>query len=236
MNLIVLFADDFIAGSSRVRLTGRRAHHVYGIHHAQPGKQLRVGLWQGLLGRGLVTRCTPEILEMEVTLADKPPAPLPITLIMALPRPKVLKRVIQGVVAMGIKNMVLLKTWRVEKSYWQSPLLAEKSLNEQVLLGLEQAGDTVPPQILLRSRFKPFMEDELPLFIAGTVPMLALPAAELNVPARGQRSISLFIGPEGGLVAYEIEVLREVGFATVSLGPRILRVEQAVPALLGRLL
>ena len=44
---------------------------------------------------------------------------------------------------------------------------------------------------------------------------------------RTPRSVSVLIGPEGGFSLAEIEMAREYGFQTVSLGPRILRAETA---------
>ena len=41
------------------------------------------------------------------------------------------------------------------------------------------------------------------------------------------RSVAVLIGPEGGFSQAEIETVREFGFQTVSLGPRILRAETA---------
>src|SRR5437016_4458700 len=116
MNLILLFDDDFIA-EGRVRLTGRRLEHVTAVHRAAAGDELTVGVAGGGVGRGRVVRLDGEALEMEVTLEREPPAPLPLTLVLALPRPKVLHRVIAGVASLGVKRIVLLNAWRVEKSY-----------------------------------------------------------------------------------------------------------------------
>jgi 16S rRNA (uracil1498-N3)-methyltransferase len=158
MNLILLFREDFI-GQSRVRLEGRRFRHVKDVHRALPGDELNVGLAGGLMGRGKVVELRDGVLEMDVDLFREPPAPLPLTLILALPRPKVLRRVLSSVTSMGVKKIFLINSWRVEKSFWQSPLLEADRLSRQLVLGLEQARDTVIPEVLIRPLFKPFVED-----------------------------------------------------------------------------
>lgn len=187
------------------------------------------------MGMGRVTYLDGEALELEVSLTVEPPAPLPVTLLLALPRPLVLKRTLQSVTAMGVKKIVLLHSNRVEKSFWQSQAVEEENLHEQLVLGLEQARDTVLPQLLLRKRFRPFVEDELPAMREGTRALVAHPVAAGDCPRQVAGPVTLAVGPEGGLIPYEIEKLTECGFAPVTLGERILRVETAVPALLSRL-
>jgi len=234
MNLIVLFEDDFV-GDTRVRLRDRRREHVSSVHRADVGETLRVGLLNGQLGTGRIVALSNDALEMEVTLNQAPPPPLPATLLLALPRPKGLKRVLQAVTAMGVKRIVLMNAWRVEKSFWDSPVLHPETLREQLLLGLEQARDTMLPEILLRRRFKPFVEDEVPALGRGTLALLAHPPAAQPCPRAVREPVTLAVGPEGGFIPYEVELLQAQGFEAVSLGERILRVEHAVPALLGRL-
>ena len=123
MNLILLFDDDVISAAGRVRLHGRRQAHVRNVMRPEVGDTLRVGRLNGALGTGRMVALTDAALEMDVTLTQAPPAPLPLTLLLALPRPKSLKRVLQAVTAMGVKRIVLMNAWRVEKSYWESPAL-----------------------------------------------------------------------------------------------------------------
>jgi RsmE family RNA methyltransferase len=189
----------------------------------------------GQLGRGVITALRDDALEMDVALDQAPPPPLPVTLVLALPRPKSLKKVLAAVTTMGVKRVVLLNTFRVEKSYWQSPLLQPTALREQLLLGLEQAGDTVLPEISLRHRFKPFVEDEIAELTRGTRALVAHPTAVRPSPRDVQQAVTLAVGPEGGFIPFEVELLQAHGFEPVSLGVRRLRVEHAVPALLGRL-
>jgi RsmE family RNA methyltransferase len=160
---------------------------------------------------------------------------LPVKVILALPRPKVLKRVLLGITSMGVKNITLLNTWRVDKSYWQSPSLAATAIQEQLILGLEQSRDTILPEVTLQTRFKPFVEDVLPGLSAGTCAMVAHPGTTVPCPANLDQAATLAIGPEGGFTSYEIAKLVEAGLTPIHLGHRPLRVETAIPALLGRL-
>ena len=232
MNLILLLPEDFV-DERRVRLEGRRLAHVTNVHRAAAGSTLTVGLLGGRIGHGVVTRLD-DVLEMEVTLESDPPPPLPVTLVLALPRPKVLNRVIAGATSMGVRRIYLINAWRVEKSYWKSPRLAEENLLLQRILGLEQARDTALPSIEMRRLFRPFVEDELPSIAAGTRALVPHPGAAVDCPRNVNEAVTLAIGPEGGFIAAEIESLQRAGFTPVSLGPRILRVETAVGVVLGR--
>ncbi|MFI5364592.1 MAG: 16S rRNA (uracil(1498)-N(3))-methyltransferase [Candidatus Binatia bacterium] len=235
MNLIVLLPSDFVGDTSRVRLSGRRLQHVLNVHRAGVGSELRVGVLNDRLGTGCVSAVTPDALDMDVTLDRSPPPALPVTLLLALPRPKTLKKVLQAVTAMGVKRIVLMATWRVEKSFWQSPVLDAASLRAHMILGLEQAGDTMLPEISMRRRFKPFVEDELPDLICNSRALVAHPHGAQRCPRDVRTAVTLAVGPEGGFISYEVDMLAARGFEVVSLGERRLRVEHAVPALLGRL-
>jgi 16S rRNA (uracil1498-N3)-methyltransferase len=234
MNLILLLDADFIA-ADRVRLAGRRLQHVRDVHRAAAGDELMVGVANGRIGRGRVTRLDGDALEMEVTLERDPPPPLPLTLVLALPRPKVLNRVIAGATSLGVKRIFLINSWRVEKSYWKSPRLTADNLRMQSILGLEQARDTIVPSVELRRLFRPFVEDELPSVARGTRALVAHPGASLSCPRDPREPVTLAIGPEGGFIAEEIASLERIGFIPLSLGPRVLRVETAVAAVIGRL-
>jgi 16S rRNA (uracil1498-N3)-methyltransferase len=234
VNLILLFPDDFL-DDQRVRLTGRRREHVMHVHRAAVGDALIVGVAGGRIGTGEVTRIDEEALEMRVAMREDPPTPLALTLILALPRPKVLNRVIAGATSLGVKRIYLINAWRVEKSYWKSPRLSEENLLAQRILGLEQARDTTLPSIEVRRLFRPFVEEELPSIARESLALVAHPTAVAECPRNVGQPVTLAIGPEGGFIEKEITSLEGIGFTPVALGPRILRVETAVASLLGRL-
>jgi RsmE family RNA methyltransferase len=91
------------------------------------------------------------------------------------------------------------------------------------------------PKIEFRRRFKPFAEDEIPGIITGVLPLLAHPGSEKPFPHQVKQKTVLAIGPEGGFTDYETELLTKKGFEPVSIGERILRVEYAVAACIGKL-
>lgn len=234
MNLILLFADDFTA-PQRVLLRGRRLTHIREVHQPQLGDRLRVGLLDGQIGSGQLVRLDADAAELEVSLEREPPPRLPLRLILALPRPKMFKRTLQTIATLGVDELWLINAYRVDKSYWGSPLLEPEALREHLLLGLEQAGDTRLPQVHLRKRFKPFVEDELPALCAGRRALVAHPYEAAPCPGADNCATTLAVGPEGGFIAYEVEKLHQAGMQAIHLGPRILRVETAVPVLLARL-
>lgn len=245
MNLILLFKDDFLPpdeaspvardGRGRVRLCGRRLAYVKTVHRAKPGDEFSVGLLDGRIGRGRILALAEGELEMSIVLEHAPPPALPVTLVLALPRPPVLKRVLIAATSMGVKRIELLHCRRVEKSFWSSSAVSAERVREQLLLGLEQARDTVLPRVSLHRRFRPFVEDQLPGLVENTLGIVAHPEASMPCPRDVGGPVTLVVGPEGGFVPYELERLEAAGLSRVRIGERVLRVEAAIPALLGRL-
>lgn len=235
MNLIILVEQDFRTGTKRAVLQGRRAIHIQKVLRAGLGTVLRVGLVNGPIGKGTVVAQTDAHVELEVELSESETPGLPGTLLVALPRPKVLRRVLQAAAAFGIERLVLMASWRVEKSFWGSPLLESAALDEQLALGLEQGCGTRLPDVIIRRRFRPFAEDELPSMTSGKLALLAHPRSATLCPAHAQQPFCLAFGPEGGWTPFEVDLFKGAGFVPVHLGDRILRVDQAVPAFLGRL-
>ncbi|WP_425913937.1 16S rRNA (uracil(1498)-N(3))-methyltransferase [Pseudomonas sp. GWSMS-1] len=234
MNLLLLEDGDFIA-ADRVLLSGRRLKHLQDVHRAEAGDSLRVGRLNGLMGSGQLLRLDAEQAELSVQFDQAPPEKLLLTLLLALPRPKMLRRVLQTVSSMGVPRLILLNSYRVEKSFWQTPFLEPAAIREQLILGLEQARDTVLPEVIIEKRFKPFVEDHLPHLAAGTLGLTGHPGDYPACPRAVEQPVTLAIGPEGGWIPYEVEKLQQAGLQPVQLGERILRVETAVTALLARL-
>ncbi|MGI4836254.1 MAG: 16S rRNA (uracil(1498)-N(3))-methyltransferase [Janthinobacterium lividum] len=234
MNLLLLEEADFSA-ADRVVLRDRRLTHMQQVQRVAVGDSLRVGRIGGLMGRAEVLRLSAGEAELQISLDQPAPAKLPLTMVLALPRPKMLRRVFQTIAAMGVPRLILVNSYRVEKSFWQTPFLEPEAIREQLILGLEQSRDTVLPDVVIEKRFKPFVEDRLPAITDSTLGLVGHPGDYPPCPRAVDTAVTLAIGPEGGWIPYEVELLAKAGLQPVQLGDRILRVETAVTALLARL-
>ncbi len=235
MNLVLLEPSE-LRPDGTARLGGRRAAHAREVLGTAAGDRVLAGVVGGRMGEAEVLAIGEGELVLRPALDRDPPPPSPVSLLLALPRPKVLRRVLQAAAAMGVKRIALVGSWRVEKSYFGSPFLGDEAIRGELLLGLEQGRDTVLPEVTIHRFFKPFVEDVLDGAIPAAGRLLAHPAgaAPLEaVPVPGDRA-TVAIGPEGGWTPYEAERLRERGFAPFTLGPRALRVEAAVPFAVGQ--
>ncbi len=235
MNIILLERSDYIA-PHRVLLNDRRAQHIRDILGATIDTKIKVGEIDGLLGSGHIQSLDDNgAIELTIELDRAPPPKLPLTIILALPRPKMLRRIIRTVAELGVRELILINTYKVEKSYWQTPVLAPEIIRGYCVDGLQQSVDTVLPIIRCEKYFKPFVEDRLPAIAANTAALVAHPGTETSCPIALNQPCTLAIGPEGGFTAYEIEKLQQAGFDDVHLGARILRVENALTTLVARL-
>jgi RsmE family RNA methyltransferase len=233
MNLL-LFTDRDRIADNRIRISDRRLTHLRQVHGAQTGDRLRVGEIGGATGEGTIVHLDQVAAELALDLREVPPPKLPLGIVLALPRPKMLRRILRTVAECGVGELHLINSFRVEKSYWQTPVLQPGTLREYLLEGLEQARDTILPQVQLHRGFKPFVEDLLPQLVQGRRALLAHPGDYPACPADAGTPTLMVIGPEGGFIPYEVEKCLAAGCQPVSLGARTLRVETALTAIIGR--
>jgi RsmE family RNA methyltransferase len=156
-------------------------------------------------------------------------------LILAAPRPKVLKRLWPQLAALGAGRIVILNAFKVEKCYFSSQWIDPAYYTPLLIEGLMQAGTTRLPEVQIKQRFKPFMEDELDGCFPNALRLLAHPGEAgghgWNL-ADGQRPL-LAVGPEGGWTDYELDMFLTRGFTPFSLGSRPLRTDTATIALIS---
>ena len=212
----------------------RQVEHLTTHVDVELGDTLKVGIREGKRYLTEIVSISEQSIQIKPIQEEAVPAKLPVTLIVAMPRPKVLRRLIMDAVTLGVDKFILIHSYRVDKSYWQTPFLQQ--LDQYITLGLEQAGDTIAPQVEIYKRFKPFVEDVLPSLIDVNRPAyVAHPYVAEKMPCAIEHACTVIIGPEGGFIPYEIDLLIKNGCQAVSLGNRIIRTETVIPYVLGRL-
>ena len=240
MNILLIEQSEMVG--HRVQLQGRRAEHLVKVLRSQIGDTVRVGVIDGALGRAEIVALKsgyPFTAELLVELAGVCPPMPQIDLLLALPRPIMLRRILSQATALGVGKITLVNANRVEKSFWSAQLMEEEGWREHLLHGLEQGVDTRVPQVELQRRFRHYVEDILPgrvneyshCLLAHPGAQMGLSAAVTSLPGR----MLLAIGPEGGWVEYEVRQLMAAGCIPFTMGSRILKVDTAVIALHSRL-
>ncbi len=236
MNLLLLDPTE-LTPDGRATLRDRRALHVRTVLRAAVGDTLRAGILDGPLGRATVEAIADDTVVVRVACAEPAPAADDV-LLLAMPRPKVLLRMLEHAAALGFGRIALFRSWRVDKSHLDSTAMQPAAQQEHLRLGLEQAGRTRLPRITFHPLFKPFVEDELPGLALPAARFVGHPHTQLRTAALAlgrDAPFALCLGPDGGLLPYEVDRLREAGFLPVSCGPHALRTESALSLLAGQL-
>jgi len=234
MNLIIIHPDELT--QNRAMLFGVRAEHICFVLKAEPGQTLRIGLLNGPFGCGTVEAISPDTVTLACEWeAETPPLPA-IDLLLAMPRPKVLKRLWAQFAALGVGRIFITNAEKVERYYFDTHILEPDFYNARLIEGLQQARDTHLPEVRIVKELKPFIEDELAALYPETLCLLADPSSE----ERSSDAVSDFagrvllaIGPEGGWTLYELEMFKAHGFEVFGMGSRILRTDTVCVALLG---
>lgn len=232
---ILLFTEQDLNEQGHLILKDERFEHLTKVQDFQVGDEIHIGKINGRVGSGSVLERTKQMISLSVSLTHEPPDKAGVHVFLALPRPKMLKRILMDLAMVGVNRIHIINSYHVQKSYWQSPLLKPEQLRQYLMKGLEQSCDTLLPEITLHKRFRPFVEDHFSGLQCGTT-YLADPRAKDTCPHAVDAPFSLIIGPENGFTHYEIQRLREFGARGVTFGPRHLRAETAANFLLGRLI
>jgi RsmE family RNA methyltransferase len=236
LNLLLFDPDE--AGPEAIVLGGRRADHLRGVLGVTPGATVRAGVLGGAIGDATVLAVDEATVTVRFAATGEPPPGVPASLILAVPRPKVLSRTIRIAASYGIAAIHLTRSWRVDKSYLTSPRLAPDALAADARLGAEQGATTRTPTITVSHRFVDVLEHAgLP---AGTRGVVGHPRGDAAPIERALHPgvagpVAVAIGPEGGWIDREVDSFVDRGYTIVHLAPAILAVEAAVSAVLAQI-
>jgi RsmE family RNA methyltransferase len=236
VNLIILERSE-VSDSGEVTLSGTRAAHLLNVLHVAPGHQVRVGVLDGPCGVGTVQSIADGTIGLRCSLESNVPPRPRVDLLLAVPRPKVMRRLWAQIAALGVGRIILTNAERVERNYFDTHILAPESYRPLLIEGLQQARDTRLPAVSVHRQFKVLVEDQLDALSGPGLRVVADPTATRPlgevVRESGEERILLAIGPEGGWNAFELGLLAEHGFQSVGMGPRTLRTDTACIALLA---
>jgi len=235
VNLILLDAGE-VATDGSVTLEDARAAHIVRVLGGEPGQTLRIGIIDGPLGTGTLTAVSNTRVSLTCAFAAAAP-PLPqLDLLLALPRPKVLRRLWAQLAALGVRRIMLTNAERVERNYFDTHLLEARIYHPLLVEGLQQARDTRLPIVSVHRQLKVLVEDDLDALVGDGLRLVADHRAALPVidAVRHQTGrVLLAVGPEGGWNDFELTLLQSHGFTPVGMGPRTLRVDTACIALIA---
>jgi len=236
MNLILLSPEE-IDDTGNVSLTDKRAVHIIDVLNAKPGQVVRIGLMNGPKGRGEVLSAEDGCVKLSVKLEKARPIQPCIDLILCMPRPRVMRRLWAQLSALGVNHIALTRAFRVEKYFFNTHIVTEKTYHPLLIEGLQQAGDTLLPEVSLHQRFNVCLESRLKEIDDDALKMVAHPESKKDLYALMDQSpwkkILMVIGPEGGWVEEELDLLRHYDFKQFNLGARILRTDTACVAALS---
>jgi 16S rRNA (uracil1498-N3)-methyltransferase len=236
VNLIIVEPDELNAGGE-VALSGSRARHLLEVLRVEPGHEIRVGVVDGPRGTARVESIADGGITLRCALeADVPPLPA-IDLLLAVPRPKVMRRLWAQIAALGVGQIILTNAEKVERNYFDTHILAPDTYRPLLIEGLQQSRDTRLPIVSIHRQFKVLVEDHLDTLFATGLRVVADPSATTPladvVRASIEARVLLAVGPEGGWNTFELGLLEAHGFRRCGMGPRTLRTDTACVAALA---
>lgn len=234
MNLILL--EDHECADACVTLTGDRATHLRQVLGVTRGQSVRIGMIDGRYGTGTVEGVDATQVTMQCAFEGEVPPRPRVDVLLALPRPKVMRRLWAQLAALGVGRIMLTNAGRVERDYFDTHILAAATYRALLVEGLQQARDTRLPLVSIHRQFRILVEDHLDELFPSGRRLVADPSSTTSmanaVVDRDQRLL-LAIGPEGGWSEFELSLLAAHRFVSVGLGRRTLRVDTACVALLS---
>lgn len=228
-----IHTDDGLAEGETIALGASRGHYLKNVLRLKAGATVR--LFNGLDGLDYCARIEFEggkvLASIESAIPAAAESPLYSQVIQGLARADHVDWMLQKTAELGVHRVLLFNAARTQTPLKNARLGKKLDHWRAVTVGAcEQCGRARLPKIEFVPDLRAALAATIPghriLLDAGGSPMPSL----LRAPASG---IAILVGPEGGLDAAEIQSARETGFASASLGPRVLRTETAAAAALA---
>ena len=226
---------------TRLHASDDRSVHITTILKSAVGDRLKVGILdRGITDSAELIQSNDEGLTFDLGSSQdiKSCCRPNVDLILAVPRPLRLERLLPVIASQGVGKVVLVGADKVEKDYFGSHLFRRpEALRACLVEGLSQAGvDCNVPQIIVRKSLSKFLHNDIEsLFPANDYarivchPQMGDHGRRISqISFAGLKKVVVAVGPEGGWTDEEVERFEALGFSNVHLGNRILRTDTAV--------
>lgn len=263
MNIVLFLREEM---EKPLPLKDDRAKHILKVLHKQTGDSFDAGIINGKAGRAEITAITDEGISFHFLPQSDGKPLYPITLIIGFPRPIQLKRLFRDVAGLGASRLCLCGTELGEKSYMDSNIVERGAAYAALLDGSAQAKSTHIPELQLFPSVKACLSELFPgtgeagAIAAGTGSSATLRTADADIRVmldnvkpestlfgHMQKSIPknaptyaimtyAAIGSERGWTDNERSLFKEAGFASCSMGIRVLRTETAATVAMSLIL
>jgi 16S rRNA (uracil1498-N3)-methyltransferase len=173
-------------------------------------------------------------VSVESKLATISESNIKITLLQGLSRLDRMETTVQKSVELGVNRIIPVLCQRSNTKLTHEKQIKKIAHWRNVAISAcEQSGRSVIPEIsevISLKNINPVLEHDALKIILNPEVKTSLKQMTFN-----DKSIEIFIGPEGGLNNDEIDFLAENHFKNICFGPRVLRTETAGPAVISAL-
>ncbi len=219
-----------------LRLDGREAHHALHVLRLKRGERVTV-----LDGAGHEFFCDVENAAKDfLTLTVKetkatPPLPCAITLLLAVPKGKIIESIIQKSVELGATRVVPILSERVVTHLDDDGAEAKRDKWQQVAIeAIKQCGAAWLPRVEAPVAIEQFLarQEKIDLVLVGSLQTERRHPREYLDTFQSRhghlpRSAAVWIGPEGDFTLAELQAIEAAGAQPITLGNLTLRVETA---------
>ncbi|MBL7662232.1 RsmE family RNA methyltransferase [bacterium] len=238
MNLLIIEKSDLLDIRTAL-VADDRARHLIEIKKVKLGTEIAVGLIDSWLGKARVVELQAKQVKLEIIEQAEVEREFDLTLLLALPRPQLLKKVLQIAGMWGVKEIIFSGSEKVEKSYFQSIVLEPQTLKKHLVDGMSQGVNIFLPQVRVEKHLKQALEliqNTKDKFLAEkTAEQKLINFYVHNREKSNYDKILVALGPEGGFMPSEIDAFVQSGFLMFNISPYVLRVDVALSAALAQL-
>jgi 16S rRNA (uracil1498-N3)-methyltransferase len=239
VSLLRFFIDEPLRGrSGNVELADEEARHAVSVMRLDVGDRLTLFDGRGFEASGTILEAVKKRAIISVDeVFERPRMPfVATTLYVALPRAGGADDLLRSAIEFGVTRIVPITTRRsVYRPERKDVGERAARMRKIALAAMKQSGRNVFPTFGDPESIEniSFPKDGCGVF--GSVdPSAARALLDLGgIERQWPASVAIAVGPEGGLDEIEETSLTGRGFTPVTLGPRVLRVENAVAAFLA---